>query len=420
MHRRDFLLRSGALSVSLAAGCRNASHLKHRSVLRPSLLFTSAGKTCWVDPLDAQVRPLEFHHPNQATWQPGPMFQDGRRMLVLSMEPRRDGPGRPFDEYYTQTPTHLWAYDWSTGTLAELATQDRMAVFYTPQLLINDRRLLVQVVKGRVGQVYSMNLDGTEALPFTKAGEGLPYGFSLSPDGGRVAYHIAGPQGYQIWTCTSEGGDRRLIRAHPDALYFAPMWSPDGRWLAYQDCRFRQDPGHDWSDLWISRPDGSEHRRLTERQSLWFAASYGNPGNKGSGSNVPSWTRLGTLLASQRLPDSKVPWEFQAGRPDTDHFNRDWKPAEARGGTFLSEIDPLSGKSTALTKQGDAVWDFRGVESPDGQWVAFCRCGQGDPPSLWVLDRATGTARKLTQGLEDRGVDHPRWITLRLPPVFPS
>lgn len=34
----------------------------------------------------------------------GPALPGGR-VVLLSMEPRRDGPGRPFDDYYTQTPT---------------------------------------------------------------------------------------------------------------------------------------------------------------------------------------------------------------------------------------------------------------------------------------------------------------------------
>ena len=57
------------------------------------------------------LRYFDFNEPNQVTWQPGPTFSDGRRVIFLSMERRRDGPGKPFEEYYTQTPTHLWVYD---------------------------------------------------------------------------------------------------------------------------------------------------------------------------------------------------------------------------------------------------------------------------------------------------------------------
>ncbi|MFA6110159.1 MAG: serine/threonine protein kinase [Candidatus Latescibacterota bacterium] len=373
------------------------------------LFFTSAGRTCLIHADGTGLRPLELHVPGQATWQPCGFLPD-RSVLLLSMEPRRDGPGRPFDQYYHQTPTHLWAYDLDRGTLTELATQDRLAPFYTPQLLLHDGRVLMQVIRTRPGQTYNMNLDGTEAREFTAADEGLPYGFSLSPDGQRVAFHLASPQGYQIWTCDTLGMNRVLVEAHPDHLYFGPTWSPDGQWLLYQDCQYRVDPGHDWSDVCLGRPDGSEHRVVTEGQSMWFGATYGHPGSRGGGSNVPCWTGDGQILYPRRLPGSKVPWEFQSQRPDTDHFNRDYKPELARGGTEICRLDPRTGAVTPLTASAPPVWDFRCCESPDGRLVAFCRAETGGVPALWVIDADGGRPRLLTHGLDDQGADHPRWL----------
>lgn len=61
------------------------------------------------------------------------------------------------------------------GTL----TKDRIAPFETPAFyFIGDDRLLVQVVKNKVGQIVSMKLDGTDTREFTKPGEGLPYGLT--------------------------------------------------------------------------------------------------------------------------------------------------------------------------------------------------------------------------------------------------
>lgn len=356
------------------------------------------------------LRYFDFKVPNQATWQPGPLFPDGRRILFLSMEPRRDGPGRPFEEFYTQTPTHLWVYDLERDTLEEVATKERRAVFYTPALLLRQDRMLVQVVRDRVGQIFSMNLDGSDARAFTRAGEGLPYGLSLSPDGRRVAFHLASPQGYQIWTSDPDGADRVRVAADPEHLYFGTSWSPDGQWILYQDCHFRQDPGHDWSDLCIGRADGSEHRVLTRGQVQWFGATYGNPADRGGGSNMPTWTSDGCLLFSQRLPGSKVAWEFQAERPDTDHFNRDFKPELARGGTEICRLNPRDGTITCLTHSNPPTWDFRPGESPDGGQFAFCRAATGGVPALWVADHDGRNQRRITQGVDERGADHPRWL----------
>ena len=266
--------------------CRDAEVLK--AAAEPGggergCFFTSQGRTALVNADGSGLRYFDFKVPDQVTWQPGPFLSDGRRVIFLSMETRRDGPGRPFDEYFHKTPTHLWLYDLERDTLTEIATRDRLAVFYTPAFLVSDERLLVQVVRDQGGQIFSMNLDGSDAREFTRLGEGLPYGLSLSPDGRRVAYHLASPQGYQIWTSNTEGAERVLVAAHPDHLYFGPSWSPDGQWLLFQDCHFKTDPGHDWCDLVVARPDGSENQRADRRTSHVVRGDVRKPREPGQG-----------------------------------------------------------------------------------------------------------------------------------------
>lgn len=409
--RRSFLGGMVASGIAGLAGCASKPGPASRAAQR--LFFTSKGRTFVIGADGLGLRPLEVDRPGQVTWQPTGFLEDGR-VLMMSMEARRDGPGRPFDEFYHQTPTHVWAHDLDTGALEELATRDRVAPFYAPQLVLGGGRILMQVIPKRPGQILNMNLDGSDAQEFTGLDEGLPYGMSLSPDGTRVAFHLASPRGYQIWTSDTRGRDRVLVAADPELLFFGPTWSPDGRWLAYQACRFRTDPGHDWSDVCVGRPDGTGHRLLTQGEAMWFGATYGNPANRGGGSNVPTWTRDGRILFPRRIPGSRVAWEFQAGRPDTDHFNRDFKPAEARGGTEICALDPSSGSVQVLTQGGEGVWDFRCCESPDGALIAFCRARTGEVPELWVMAREGGGIRSLSQGMDGGGVDHPRWVPGRI------
>ena len=372
--------------------------------------FTSMGKTGWFDLNAGELKTLSWDMPGQATWQPGAFFDDGRRVIVLSMEPRRDGPGRPFEEFYTQTPTHLWQYDLEKDSLEEICTQERIAPFTTPALLLSNERLLVQVVKNKIGQIYSVNLDGSDAKEFTKAGEGLPYGMSLSPDGKRVAFHLASPQGYQIWTCDVDGSNRIRVAAQAGHLYFGTQWSPDGKWVLYVDCLHENDPGHDWCDVCIGRPDGSEHVVLTTGQSMWFAATYGDLKTRGGGSNVPSWTRDGNILFPQRTQGAKVAWEYRVGQPDLDHFNRDFKPELARGGTQICRLDPVTGSIKSLTARDIPCWDFRASQSLDGRHIVFCRAETGEAPAIWMMNDDGSNMRMVTRGLDDLGADHPRWI----------
>jgi TolB protein len=405
-------MKLAALSSAMVqVSCRH-TNLAHANSppAPPRLFFTSQGKTALINADGTGLRHFDFRISNQATWQPGPFLSDGRRVIFLSMEPRRDGPGRPFEEYYTQTPTHLWLYDLDRGSLTEIATRERLAVFYTPALLVSDQRLLVQVVRNKIGQIFSMNLDGTEAREFTHAGEGLPYGLSLSPGGWRVAFHLASSRGYEIWTSDVDGANRTRVVGHPDHLYFGTSWSPDGQWILYQDCHFKSDPGHDWSDICIGRSDGSEHRVLTSGQAQWFGAAYGNLQNRGGGSNMPAWTRDGHILFSQKLPGSKVAWEFQPQRPDTDHFNRDFKPHLAQGGTQICRLNPLDRTVVRLTQSDPPVWDFRASDSPDGRHIVFCRAETGAAPTIWRMDSNGRNACLLTRGFDDNGADHPRWL----------
>ena len=88
----------------------------------------------------------------------------GGAWCSCGVEPRRDGPGKPFDQYYAQTPTH------SVPTICDrfsrrtcVKKEAGIAPFQTPALLLDDHRLLVQVVKNNVGWIVNMKQDGTDA-----------------------------------------------------------------------------------------------------------------------------------------------------------------------------------------------------------------------------------------------------------------
>ena len=80
--RRDFLGASTILSV-LAALSRGAPATAGNvePPRRNRLLFTSQGKTGVVNVDGSGLRYFEFNKPDQATWQPGGAFPDGRRIL---------------------------------------------------------------------------------------------------------------------------------------------------------------------------------------------------------------------------------------------------------------------------------------------------------------------------------------------------
>jgi TolB protein len=116
MTRRQFISSSVAgATVATFSGCWSPHPEPPTTKRGGRLFFTSQGRTALINADGSGLRNFEFNVPDQVTWQPGPFLADGRRVIFLSMEARRDGPGRPFDAYYHQTPTHLWLYDLGPG-----------------------------------------------------------------------------------------------------------------------------------------------------------------------------------------------------------------------------------------------------------------------------------------------------------------
>src|SRR6185295_20401096 len=102
INRRQFLILA-ALSPAMAmsVSCRHPMAARSSRSFTPGrFFFTSQGRTALINADGTGLRYFDFKVPNQAPWQPGPFLSDGRRVIFLSMEPRRDGPGRPFEEYY--------------------------------------------------------------------------------------------------------------------------------------------------------------------------------------------------------------------------------------------------------------------------------------------------------------------------------
>ena len=147
---------------------------------------------------------------------------------------------------------------------------------------------------------------------------------------------------------TSTAPNRGLVAAEEGHLYFGTSWSPDGKAVLYVDCTPGNDPGHDWADVCT----GPEHKVWTQGGAMWFAATYGDPKTRGGGSNVPAWTRSARSSSPGGCPARKSPGNTSPQRPDLDHFNRDFKPEAARGGTEICRLNLRDGSTKALTSPG--------------------------------------------------------------------
>jgi Tol biopolymer transport system component/DNA-binding winged helix-turn-helix (wHTH) protein len=75
---------------------------------------------------------------------------------------------------------------------------------------------------------------------------------SISPDGSQIVFlkgAAVAEVGQEIWLMRADGSDQRKLMSFPEGGFGSPVWSPDGRWIAY--LRFKPGPytEEDWIEL---------------------------------------------------------------------------------------------------------------------------------------------------------------------------
>ena len=72
---------------------------------------------------------------------------------------------------------------------------------------------------------------------------------------------------WSVWVCRADGSEtKELVRAQSDVSLSEPVWSPDGKWIAYPSSQDRSNDQRGMRDIWLITPEGSEAHAITKGQ----------------------------------------------------------------------------------------------------------------------------------------------------------
>jgi dipeptidyl aminopeptidase/acylaminoacyl peptidase len=204
-----------------------------------------------------------------------------------------------------------------------------------------------------------------------------------------------------------------------------PMWSPDGRYLAYRHTNC-DGPEDEWRDVVISDPEGNVVAEFpsegwdiswspdSTRVAVWvrFGETIGVFGLDGErqalltmpsgfalqGDIDPIWLQDGESLLVQDwvVPiDGSTPYRPPWGRPRT---------AEVTYSPDGSRVAYIANRSLVVAEADGSDpqvvfddWGSNPVWSPTGDRIAFTSDTGRGPWQLWVLDLSTGTVSVLAE-----------------------
>ena len=231
-----------------------------------------------------------------------------------------------------------------------------------------------------------------------------------SPDGSRLAYVSAGPEGAQVyirWIASGRSAKVATLEQAPNDI----AWSPDGKTLALT--MLTLDEGRSLAPQ-VRRPEGAkwaEPLKVIDR--ITYRAD-------GEGFLKSGYRHLFVVSADGGQPRQLTFGKFDNGGPIS--FSRDGKSvlfSTNRADNW--ERDPQEAEiyavliaDGALTRLTSRVGpDVNAVPSPDGAKIAYL--GYDDQRKrgyenvrLYVMDRDGKNSRVLTGGL-DRSVNDPQW-----------
>ncbi|HKY53137.1 MAG TPA: hypothetical protein VJM08_02475, partial [Anaerolineales bacterium] len=221
-------------------------------------------------------------------------------------------------------------------------TEDVLTFTPAPDSRIDVNSLTGKIVYSSEGDVYVINADGSERTRLTD-NPAEDFDPVWSPDGRQIAFRSHRDGNEEVYIMNADGSEQSNLSSAPSTDY-SPAWSPDGQWIAFQSDRTGN------ASIWVTKPDGSGLRQVTDIPGIseyptWspdsnriaFHCTFGKRLSNGTGDFEICVVNLdGTELI--QLTDTEGENKLPAWSPDGNKLafqsNRD-------GWTTLPDYEPL-------------------------------------------------------------------------------
>lgn len=234
-----------------------------------------------------------------------------------------------------------------------------------------------------------------ETTTIVSDSNGLTYGgATVSPDGTRLAWGQT-VRGRSVIFAGNADGSGRVQLTH-GVWDSGPVWSPDGRWIAYN----AESPDF---DLMLVSADGRETRQLTSGPPYdlpwaWLPDGSGVVFSRGPQGNADMMVAPLDGGSPRSLTPGQAGARIGAVSPDGRFLAYRVQSGKAEGTIWLRELP--DGEPRQVTTDGFEAIDPEAAWSPDSRQVLYQsrRTGTYD---LWVMDVGSGEHRQLTTDIQD-------------------